>query len=133
MNFINKNEKANHYDNSCNQLIDIFSSIFHKRVSGKLEISVGNNVSNGFMSILTSVTDCFSIVPTQYKNEQQLIFKNLRNRAHEVMTLVNLSKMSDVHIKKEDLPNCMQFDVSFRYMNKIDYSIRVTVRDAIAM
>ena len=119
--------KNNNSDNECKKFIDLFYPELwkSKNTNNKLEISVGKRKANGFQSYLNSVHNNFDVLITSYKNEPQLIFKNKYN----TITIINLKAMDNlsVNVVDRDDISFYQYTIYFRYMNKIDYHIDMTI------
>jgi len=137
MYYLNKvKEERALFDEYCNNihsnvyykaLYKVFNPLLYSKMSGKLEISIGEKRPNSFMSYLTSISHSFTVGLVFFNNEPQLLFKEWKTKAS--IAVINLSAITDLQIVSSiDEPNNIyRHNISFKYNNSFDYSIAVIV------
>lgn len=123
------------YRSNCNskehkKLVDIFFPMLYQGNKHRLEISVGNKISESkFNRVLSMLTDNFIVVLDRWGDEPQLIIKYANNGYP--IALINLSLVKNLQIETEEdqkVKFCSH-NIYFKYNDEIDYHLHIVIKE----
>lgn len=117
--------RSNNNAKEYKQFVDIFFPMLCNENNHRLDIIVGKKVSDSnFISFISCVTHKFTVIPSVYNNEPQLIIRDFNGCCS---TLINICLVKDLYIKADETDTYLKYNICFNYNNEIDYQMHIIV------